>query len=89
MAIAIFGSGYVGLVTGTCFAAAGVEVIGVDVNPAKLTRLQQGECPIYEPGLQNLMQEAIAAGRLSFTGDAATAVAAADILFIAVGTPPD
>ena len=89
MAIAIFGSGYVGLVTGTCFAAAGVEVIGVDVDPAKLSRLQQGDCPIYEPGLQNLMQEAIAAGRLSFTGDAANAVAAADILFIAVGTPPD
>ena len=73
VAIAIFGSGYVGLVTGTCFAAAGVEVIGVDVDSAKLTRLQQGDCPIYEPGLQALMQEAIADGRLQFAGDAAAA----------------
>jgi UDPglucose 6-dehydrogenase len=89
MAIAIFGSGYVGLVTGTCFAAAGVEVIGVDVDPTKLAALQRGECPIYEPGLQSLMQEAIQAGRLSFTADAAAAIAAAEILFIAVGTPPD
>jgi UDPglucose 6-dehydrogenase len=89
VAIAIFGSGYVGLVTGTCFAAAGVEVIGVDVDPAKLSRLQQGECPIYEPGLQALMHEAIAAGRLRFTSAAAAAIAAAEILFIAVGTPPD
>ena len=89
MTIAIFGSGYVGLVTSTCFAAAGVDVIGVDVDPTKVKRLQQGECPIYEPGLQNLMQEGIAAERLSFTGDAGVAVAAAEILFIAVGTPPD
>ena len=78
-----------GLVTSTCFAAAGVDVIGVDVDPTKVKRLQQGECPIYEPGLQNLMQEGIAAERLSFTGDAGVAVAAAEILFIAVGTPPD
>lgn len=89
MQIAIFGSGYVGLVTGTCFAAAGIDVIGVDVDPVKLTALQHGECPIYEPGLQTLMQEAIQAGRLTFTADAAAAVAAAQILFIAVGTPPD
>ena len=89
VAIAIFGSGYVGLVSGTCFAAAGVEVIGVDVDLAKLSRLQQGECPIYEPGLQALMQEAIAAGRLQFTGDAAAAIGSAEHLFIAVGTPPD
>lgn len=87
--IAIFGSGYVGLVTGTCFAAAGVEVIGVDVDPAKLAALQRGESPIYEPGLQALMQEAMQAGRLSFTADAAAAIDAAEILFIAVGTPPD
>ena len=89
MTIAIFGSGYVGLVTGTCFAAAGVDVIGVDIDPAKLAALQGGECPIYEPGLQSLMQEAMQAGRLSFTADAAAAIAAAQILFIAVGTPPD
>ena len=89
MQIAIFGSGYVGLVTGTCFAAAGVDVIGVDVDPSKLAALKRGECPIYEPGLQALMQEAIQAGRLSFTADAAAAIAAAKILFIAVGTPPD
>jgi UDPglucose 6-dehydrogenase len=89
MTIAIFGSGYVGLVTGTCFAAAGVEVICVDIDPGKLAALQRGECPIYEPGLHALMQEAIQAGRLFFTADAAAAIAAASILFIAVGTPPD
>ena len=60
-AIAIFGSGYVGLVTGTCIAAAGVEVIGVDMDPARLARLQAGECRIDEPGLESLMQEAIVA----------------------------
>lgn len=87
--IAIFGTGYVGLVTGTCFAAAGVEVVGVDVDPEKLARLQQGQCPIYEPGLESLMQEAISAGRLHFTGDANIAIQDAQILFIAVGTPPD
>jgi UDP-glucose 6-dehydrogenase len=66
VAIAIFGSGYVGLVTSTCFAAAGVEVIGVDMDSSKLFRLQQGECPIYEPGLQALMQESIAAPETLF-----------------------
>jgi len=70
VSITIFGSGYMGLVTVTCFAAAGVEVTGIDVDPAKLSRLQQGECPIYEPGLQALMHEAIAASRLRFTVDA-------------------
>lgn len=79
VSIAIFGSGFVGWVTGTCFAAAGVEVIGVDEDPdpAKLARLLQGECPLYEPGLQALMQEAIAAGRLRFSGDAAAAIGSA------------
>ena len=89
MKIAIFGVGYVGLVTGACLAEVGNQVLGVDVDAHKIAMLQRGETPIYEPGLAELLQSNIAAGRLSFTTDAAAGVAHGVLQFIAVGTPPD
>jgi UDPglucose 6-dehydrogenase len=87
MKIAMIGTGYVGLVSGVCFSDFGHEVICVDKDPRKIEKLTAGEVPIYEPGLDTLMQKNVAAGRLSFTGDLASAVAGADAVFIAVGTP--
>ena len=87
MRIAMIGTGYVGLVSGVCFSDFGHDVVCVDKDAAKIARLQAGEVPIYEPGLEDLMARNVAAGRLSFTDDLATAVAAADAVFIAVGTP--
>lgn len=87
MKIAMIGTGYVGLVSGVCFSDFGHEVICVDKDPSKIDRLRAGEVPIFEPGLQALMATNVAAGRLSFTLDLATAVAGADAVFIAVGTP--
>ncbi len=87
MRIAMIGTGYVGLVSGVCFSDFGHEVICVDKDPAKLEKLNRGEVPIYEPGLDELMARNVEAGRLSFTGDLAGAVAQADAVFIAVGTP--
>ena len=87
MKIAMIGTGYVGLVSGVCFSDFGHEVICVDNNPDKVARLEAGEVPIYEPGLDELMAKNVAAGRLSFTLKLAEAVAAADAVFIAVGTP--
>jgi len=89
MRITIFGSGYVGLVTGTCLADAGNHVICVDVDAAKVELLNSGGVPIYEPGLEPLIAANHAAGRLSFTTDVAAAVEHGDVIFIAVGTPPD
>ncbi|MDG2087457.1 MAG: UDP-glucose/GDP-mannose dehydrogenase family protein [Arenicellaceae bacterium] len=89
MKIGVIGTGYVGLVTGTCFSEVGNQVICVDNNEAKVASLIQGQLPIYEPGLENLVRSNVAAGRLSFTTDIARAVSESDILFIAVGTPPD
>jgi UDPglucose 6-dehydrogenase len=89
MNLAVIGSGYVGLVTGACFADMGNHVICVDNDAAKISRLQNHEIPIYEPGLQELVASNSAAGRLSFTTDIARAVAASSVIFIAVGTPPD
>jgi nucleotide sugar dehydrogenase len=89
MRVAIFGTGYVGLVTGTCLAEVGHEVVCVDVDEAKIRGLEQGVVPIYEPGLEPMVQANHAAGRLRFTTDAARAVAHGEVLFIAVGTPPD
>ncbi len=89
MKITIFGAGYVGLVTGTCFADSGNEVIGVDVLPERVAMLNAGKSPIYEPGLDALLDRNLAAGRLRFTMDAAAAIEWADILMIAVGTPPN
>jgi UDPglucose 6-dehydrogenase len=89
MKITIFGTGYVGLVTGTCLAEMGNHVLCMDVDADKIARLERGEIPIYEPGLEPLVQRNHATGRLAFTTDAATAVAHGDAIFIAVGTPPD
>ena len=89
MRVAIFGTGYVGLVTGTCLAEVGHDVICVDIDPAKVDGLNQGIVPIYEPGLSPMVKANHAAGRLRFTTDAASAIAHGDVLFIAVGTPPD
>ncbi len=87
MRVAMIGTGYVGLVSGACFSEFGVDVACVDKDEAKIDRLRAGEMPIYEPGLENLVASNVAAGRLSFSTDLAAAVAAADAVFIAVGTP--
>ena len=87
MRIAMIGTGYVGLVSGVCFSDFGHDVICVDQNTAKIDQLRAGEVPIYEPGLQDLMRKNVEAGRLSFTTDLAAAVAGAEAVFIAVGTP--
>jgi len=87
MKIAMIGTGYVGLVSGVCFSDFGHDVICVDKDPAKIDRLNAGEIPIFEPGLQDLMAKNVAAGRLSFSLDLAQAVDGADAVFIAVGTP--
>ena len=88
MQVAIYGSGYVGLVTGVCLASLGHEVFCVDIDNSKIARLQQGEVPIYEPGLADLLQQQITLGRIHFTTDPAMVVAQAPIQMIAVGTPP-
>ncbi len=87
MRIAMIGGGYVGLVSGACFAEFGVDVAVVEADPAKLAALQEGRMPIYEPGLEKLVAENVAAGRLSFGNDVARATAGAEAVFIAVGTP--
>lgn len=89
MKITIFGSGYVGLVTGACLADVGHDVICADIDDAKVARLNLGDVPIYEPGLSSLIGANVSAGRLSFTTDMAKAVAHGDVLFVAVGTPSD
>jgi UDPglucose 6-dehydrogenase len=85
--IAVIGTGYVGLVSGTCFAEIGNHVVCVDRDEAKIQRLQKAEIPIYEPGLEELVKRNLQAGRLRFTADIAEAIAVSDIVFIAVGTP--
>jgi len=87
MKIAMIGSGYVGLVSGACFADFGHDVVCVDLDQAKIDALQAGKVPIYEPGLAELIERNARAGRISFTTELAPAVARADIVFIAVGTP--
>ena len=89
MKIVIVGSGYVGLVTGTCFAEVGIDVVCVDVNKQKIENLKNGIIPIFEPGLEEMLQRNMKKGRLSFTTDIAEALPEAEVLFIAVGTPPD
>ncbi|MFK7921322.1 MAG: UDP-glucose/GDP-mannose dehydrogenase family protein [Bacteroidia bacterium] len=88
MKIAVIGTGYVGLVTGTCFAEAGNEVLCVDNDPRKLAMLKAGQVPIYEPGLEVLFERNIGEGRLHFTDDLAQAISFADIIFLALPTPP-
>ncbi len=87
MKIAMIGTGYVGLVSGVCFSDFGHDVVCVDKDLAKLARLHEGDVPIYEPGLDDLMARNVEAGRLSFSGDLKQAVDGADAVFIAVGTP--
>ncbi|MBN9074849.1 MAG: UDP-glucose 6-dehydrogenase [Rhizobiales bacterium 65-79] len=87
MRIAMIGSGYVGLVSGACFADFGHEVVCVDLDETKIEKLRQGVIPIYEPGLDRLVADNAAARRLSFTTDLAEAVASSEVVFIAVGTP--
>ncbi len=87
MKIAVIGTGYVGLVSGVCFSDFGHEVTCVDLDAAKVARLDRGEVPIYEPGLDTVMARNVAAGRLRFTTDLRAAVAGVDAVFIAVGTP--
>jgi len=87
MKITMIGSGYVGLVSGACFSDFGHDVVCVDKDASKIEALQAGRMPIYEPGLDQLVATNVAAGRLTFTTDLATAVAGADAIFIAVGTP--
>jgi len=89
MKVTIFGTGYVGLVTGTCLAEMGNHVLCVDVDADKIARLERGEIPIFEPGLEPLVQRNHEAGRLAFSTDPEAAVAHGDTIFIAVGTPPD
>ena len=88
MRIAVVGTGYVGLVTGTCFADSGNAVTCLDINADKVARLKRGEIPIYEPGLEELVERNARAGRLRFTTDTAEAVRDAEVVFLAVGTPP-
>jgi UDPglucose 6-dehydrogenase len=83
----MIGTGYVGLVSGTCLADFGHQVVCVDNDATKIERLRRGECPIYEPGLQDLLRSNVTAGRLAFATEIAEPVRAADVVFIAVGTP--
>ncbi|HEX5960197.1 MAG TPA: UDP-glucose/GDP-mannose dehydrogenase family protein [Rhodanobacteraceae bacterium] len=89
MKITLFGTGYVGLVTGTCLAEMGNHVLCMDVDADKIARLERGEIPIFEPGLEPLVRRNHGSGRLAFTIDPRAAVAHGDAIFIAVGTPPD
>ena len=88
MHIAVIGTGYVGLVTGACFAEFGVDVTCVDVDETKIRKLHDGIIPIYEPGLDKIVEKNVAAGRLDFTTDLRAAVEPAAVVFLAVGTPP-
>src|SRR4051812_48566312 len=87
MDVAIIGCGYVGLVTGTCLAAIGHTIKGVEKDPKKLKTLQDGHCPIFEPGLQELLNENYASGQIQFTASVKTAVKDAEVVFLCVGTP--
>ena len=88
MRITVVGTGYVGLVTGVCLADSGNHVVGLDIDAAKVERLSRGECTIFEPGLTELLQQNLAVGRFRLTTDLVSAVKHADVIFIAIGTPP-
>ena len=89
MKVTVFGTGYVGLVQGAVLADVGHDVVCVDIDAAKVAALQAGQIPIHEPGLAPIVQANQAAGRLRFTTDAAEGVAHGELIFLAVGTPPD
>src|SRR5271163_3175454 len=86
--LAVIGCGYVGLVSGSCLAEAGHEVIATDNDGARIAALQAGKIPIYEPNLDKVLESVVREGRLRFTEDGAEAVRSADVVFICVGTPP-
>ena len=88
MKIAVVGTGYVGLVTGTCFAETGNQVTCVDINEDKINRMKAGEVPIYEPGLEDLFHRNVEEGRLVFTTDLASGIEGAKVIFLALPTPP-
>ena len=88
MKIAVVGTGYVGLVTGTCFAETGNDVTCVDIDKKKVARMQKGEVPIFEPGLELLFERNTRQGRLHFTTNLADAIKEAEIIFLALPTPP-
>ena len=85
--IAVIGTNYVGLVTAACFAELGNQIVGIDIDPAKVERLGRGQLPIYEPGLEEIVVQNIKAGRLHFTLDYAEGLDAAEFAFVCVGTP--
>lgn len=89
MNIAIVGSGYVGLVSGACFAEVGVDVTCVDIDEKKIANLRNGDIPIYEPGLDDLVKRNVEAGRLHFTTRLEDVIDTVEVVFSAVGTPPD
>lgn len=89
MKVAVIGTGYVGLVVGACLAETGNDVVCADIDDAKISSLKAGRIPIYEPGLEPLVKRNEASGRLSFTTDLGAAIEASEVVFIAVGTPPD
>jgi len=89
MNIAIVGTGYVGLVSGACFSEMGVNVTCVDVDANKIENIQQGIIPIYEPGLEDMVHKNIISGRLHFTTDLTDCLQDVEVVFSAVGTPPD
>ncbi|MDD4002235.1 MAG: nucleotide sugar dehydrogenase, partial [Bacteroidales bacterium] len=89
MRTVIVGTGYVGLVTGTCFAEMGIDVICVDIDHKKIENLRKGISPIYEPGLDELIEKNVAKGRLKFSTNIADCIEGTDVIFSAVGTPPD
>ena len=89
MKIVVVGTGYVGLVTGTCFAEIGVDVVCVDIDAEKIARIERGDIPIYEPGLDEMVVRNMKAGRLRFSTDLSTCLDGVEIVFSAVGTPPD
>ena len=89
MKIAIVGTGYVGLVTGTCFAEMGTEVFCIDIDQNKIDKLKNGIIPIFEPGLDEMVERNHKAGRLNFTTELSSILNEVDIVFSAVGTPPD